>query len=166
MDTSNGEWSNGADSLSYREGDSVPFRILFSGLTAGTTYGIVINYDTTKGGKPLGTIRAVDPEWDFLHNADGSTTAMGRILGWNLAAPSDKGVPAQVAKVFAYAAKTDGLYCTVRIGKPGAAAICPTGAPAGLLALQRAGQIRRNSLLRPVPVLGAVLIALHKRAQF
>jgi hypothetical protein len=41
------------------------------------------------------------------------------MLGWNLAAPTTKGVPAQVAKVFAYAAKKDGLYCTVRVGQPG-----------------------------------------------
>ena len=36
----------------------------------------------------------------------------------NLAAPTGKGVPTEVAKIFAYAAKNDGLYCTVRVGKP------------------------------------------------
>ena len=76
--------------------------------------------DTTRGGKRLGKIRAVDPEWDLLHNADGSITAMGSVLGWNLAAPLSKGVPAEVAAIFAYAAKKNDLYCTVRIGKPGA----------------------------------------------
>jgi hypothetical protein len=73
--------------------------------------------DLTKSGKKLGTIRPVNPEWDLLHNADGSIAAMGKVLGWNLAAPPDKGVPAEVAKIFAYAAKRDGLYCTVRIGR-------------------------------------------------
>jgi hypothetical protein len=76
--------------------------------------------DSSPGGRALGRIRAVDPRWDFLHNADGSIARIGTILGWNLAAPRDKGVPAEVAKIFAYGAKRDGLYCTVRIGKPGA----------------------------------------------
>jgi hypothetical protein len=75
--------------------------------------------DALRGGKQLGKIRAVDPQRDFLHNADGSLATIGKILGWNLAAPSNRAVPQQVAKVFAYAAKRDGLYCTVRIGKPG-----------------------------------------------
>ena len=76
--------------------------------------------DTFRGGVALGRIRAPDPDWDFLHNADGSTTAMGKVLGWNLAAPPDKGVPDKVARAFAYGAKRDGLYgCTVRVGKPG-----------------------------------------------
>src|SRR5262249_48436166 len=73
--------------------------------------------DLTRSGKKLGTIRPVNPEWDLLHNADGSIAAMGKVLGWNLAAPPDKGVPAEVATIFAYAAKRDGLYCTVRIGR-------------------------------------------------
>lgn len=77
--------------------------------------------DSFRGGKPLGRIRAIEPEWDFLHNADGSFATIGQsFFGWNLAAPPDKGVPVQVARVFAYAAKADGLYCTVRAGKPGA----------------------------------------------
>ena len=76
--------------------------------------------DAMRGGRPLGKIRAVDPERDFLHNADGSVTTMGSVMGWNLAAPPKYGVPLEVAKVFAYAAKKDGLYCTVRIGRPGA----------------------------------------------
>jgi hypothetical protein len=74
--------------------------------------------DSTRTGRPLGRIRAVDPRWDFLHNADGSTVETGKILGWNLAAPPDKGVPTEVAKIFAYGAKRDGLYCTVRIDTP------------------------------------------------
>jgi hypothetical protein len=76
--------------------------------------------DSIRGGKPLGRIRAIDPYWDFLHNADGSVAAMGKVLGWNLAAPPAKGVAEQVAKIFAYAAKRGGLYrCTVRVGKAG-----------------------------------------------
>ena len=77
--------------------------------------------DTLAGGTALGQIRATNPDWDFLHNADGSLASIGKILGWNLAAPPDKGVPQEVARVFSYSAKLDGLYrCTVRIGKPGA----------------------------------------------
>jgi hypothetical protein len=74
--------------------------------------------DSVRGGKPLGGIRAVNPESDFLHNVDGSLAGDGTILGWNLAGPA--GVPEHVAKVFTYAAKLSGLYrCTVRVGKPG-----------------------------------------------
>jgi hypothetical protein len=78
--------------------------------------------DSTHAGRPLGRIRPIDPRWDLLHNNDGSTGRVGEgssLLGWNLAAPRDKGVPSQVAKIFAYAAKRDGLYCTVRIDNPG-----------------------------------------------
>ena len=76
--------------------------------------------DSLRGGKSLGKIRAVNPDSDFLHNADGSLVDEGDILGWNLAAPPNAGIPQQVAKVFAYAAKLDGFYsCTVRVGKPG-----------------------------------------------
>src|SRR5262249_45755332 len=39
--------------------------------------------DLTRSGKKLGTIRPVNPEWDLLHNADGSIAAMGKVLGWN-----------------------------------------------------------------------------------
>jgi hypothetical protein len=74
--------------------------------------------DSIRGGRALGRIRAVDPDWDLLHNADGSTARIGKIFGWNLAAPPDKGVPTEVAKIFAYGAKRDGLYCTVRIDTP------------------------------------------------
>jgi hypothetical protein len=74
--------------------------------------------DSIRGGKMLGTVRRVDPERDFLHNADGSVATIGKVLGWNLAAPTGTGVPDEVAKTFAYAAKQGGLYgCTVRVGK-------------------------------------------------
>ena len=66
--------------------------------------------DSTQAGKPLGTIPPVDPNQDFLHNADGTVEAMGNVLGWNLAAPPTWGVPTEVAKVFTYAAKQQGLY--------------------------------------------------------
>ena len=46
--------------------------------------------DRSRNGAPLGTIPPVDPEWDLLHNADGSIEAMGSVLGWNLAAPTGK----------------------------------------------------------------------------
>jgi hypothetical protein len=65
--------------------------------------------------KPLGSIRPVDPNKDFLHNADGSL-AGGSAPGWNLAAPPAWGVPTEVANIFAYTAKQQGLYfgCKVR----------------------------------------------------
>jgi hypothetical protein len=76
--------------------------------------------DRIPGGFPLGKIPAVDPNRDFLHNADGSVASIGKVLGWNLAAPPGYGVPSYVAKTFAYAAKQNGLYrCTVRIGPVG-----------------------------------------------
>jgi hypothetical protein len=76
--------------------------------------------DTFAGGKKLGKIPPPDPERDFLHNADGSVATIGKLLGWNLAAPPSYGVPSYVAKAFAYGAKRDGLFrCTVRIGPPG-----------------------------------------------
>jgi hypothetical protein len=74
--------------------------------------------DSLRGGKPLGQVRAVNPDSDLLHNVDGSLAGDGRILGWNLAAPASAAVPEKVAKIFAYAAKLNGLYsCTVRVGK-------------------------------------------------
>jgi hypothetical protein len=69
--------------------------------------------DDQAGGVNLGSIRAVDPAWDLLHNADGSYATMGGsswIKGWNLADPKAKGTPELVSKVFAYAAKKDALY--------------------------------------------------------
>jgi hypothetical protein len=76
--------------------------------------------DTFQGGPNLGKIPAPNPDRDFLHNADGSISSIGKVLGWNLAAPPSYGVPTEVAKAFAYGAKRDGLYaCTVRVGPPG-----------------------------------------------
>lgn len=69
--------------------------------------------DDQPGGVNLGSMRAVDPNWDLLHNADGSyATPAGYswIKGWNLADPTGKGTPELVAKLFAYAAKQNGLY--------------------------------------------------------
>jgi hypothetical protein len=70
--------------------------------------------DKLTGGVNLGTIRAVDPALDLLHNADGSVASVSpgytRIQGWNLADPRGAGTASLVAKVFAYAAKNDGLY--------------------------------------------------------
>ncbi|HJR26528.1 MAG TPA: hypothetical protein VJ804_13720, partial [Acidimicrobiales bacterium] len=48
------EWGNGnlnSNNSTYAEGDTVPFRGMFSGLTIGSSYFIDIVYDTTKGGK-------------------------------------------------------------------------------------------------------------------
>ncbi|MGI8981137.1 MAG: DUF7507 domain-containing protein, partial [Pirellulaceae bacterium] len=49
-----GEWLDGnlgTNKANYLEGQSVPDRIVMTGLTAGTTYSITPCYDTTKGGK-------------------------------------------------------------------------------------------------------------------
>jgi hypothetical protein len=70
--------------------------------------------DKLAGGANLGSIRALDPGLDLLHNADGSLASVSpgytRIQGWNLADPRGAGTASLVAKVFAYAAKNDGLY--------------------------------------------------------
>jgi uncharacterized repeat protein (TIGR01451 family) len=47
-------WQNGnlnANNASYREGDSVPYRVTVSGLTVGQTYKVSIDYATTVSGK-------------------------------------------------------------------------------------------------------------------
>ena len=47
-------WDNGnlnASKSHYGEGDSVPFRTILENLTAGNTYKLTIEYDTTQGGK-------------------------------------------------------------------------------------------------------------------
>jgi Hypothetical glycosyl hydrolase family 15 len=66
--------------------------------------------DDQPAGVNLGFIRAVDPAWDLLHNADGSLAGTSSIKGWNLADPKAKGTPELVSKIFAYGAKKDGLY--------------------------------------------------------
>lgn len=69
--------------------------------------------DNIPGGVNLGQIRPFDPAWDYLHNADGSIAHLAGFYGaggWNLADPTHHGTPELVAKVFAYAAKLDGLY--------------------------------------------------------
>src|SRR5262245_45258557 len=68
--------------------------------------------DNVAGGVNVGSIRAVDQAWDLLHNANGSLAGIGGktlIRGWNLADPKGKGTPTLVSKLFAYAAKKDGL---------------------------------------------------------
>jgi hypothetical protein len=71
--------------------------------------------DNQPGGVSLGAIRAVDQTWDLLHRTNGSFAGVGGktlIKGWNLADPRAKGTALLVAKLFAYAAKKDGLYRT------------------------------------------------------
>ncbi len=48
------QWQNGnlgQSNSSYFEGDSVPYRATFSGLTIGKTYSLLLEWDTTKSGK-------------------------------------------------------------------------------------------------------------------
>ena len=52
--TDAGDWVNGALVASKAhlfEGDSVPYRMVMTGLTAGTSYPLTFEWDTTKGGK-------------------------------------------------------------------------------------------------------------------
>ena len=64
--------------------------------------------DTLPGGVNLGTIRAFNPYWDYLYNANGSKA--GSYPTWNFADPTGKGTAELVAKVIAYSAKLSGLY--------------------------------------------------------
>jgi hypothetical protein len=70
--------------------------------------------DELSGGVNLGCIRAFDPYWDYLRNADGTIAGrdggISNHPGWNLADPAGKGSAEMVAKVFAYAGKRSGLY--------------------------------------------------------
>jgi hypothetical protein len=69
--------------------------------------------DRLAGGRKLGYIRAFNPYWDQLHNADGSVAEVNGVEkhpGWNLADPTARGTATLVAKVFAHASKLDGLY--------------------------------------------------------
>jgi hypothetical protein len=69
--------------------------------------------DRVRGGPRLGLIRAFDPFWDELYNADGSRALVNgvwRHTGWNLADPRRKGTATLVAKVLAHASKQNGLY--------------------------------------------------------
>lgn len=69
--------------------------------------------DRLRGGPKLGSIRAFNPFWDELYNADGSPAQASetwRHGGLNLADPTKRGTAELVAKVFAHAAKLDGLY--------------------------------------------------------
>ena len=57
-------WENGnlnSSKSHYFEGDSVPYRTVFDGLTVGNTYTITIEYDTTQGG---------DHAFDYLTSFD------------------------------------------------------------------------------------------------
>ena len=48
------QWQNGnlnQVNAHYSEGESVPYRARLSGLTAGSTYGVTLEWDTTKSGK-------------------------------------------------------------------------------------------------------------------
>ena len=61
----------------------------------------------------LGTIRAFDPYWDYLINADGTIAKVNtsyNTYGHNLADPKAKGSATLIAKLIAYAAKQRKLY--------------------------------------------------------
>jgi hypothetical protein len=84
-----------------------------------TTYGAQSQWkggsDTVSDGSAanLGYMRAFDPTWDYLYNADGSAAPINTTYGhkgWNLADPKGKGTPELMAKLIAYAAKQGKLY--------------------------------------------------------
>jgi hypothetical protein len=85
-----------------------------------TTYGSQDKWtggtDTITDGQAanLGSIRAFDPYWDYLHNADGSLATVNSLYsgmkGWNLADPNAKGTPTLIAKLIAYASKQRKVY--------------------------------------------------------
>ena len=61
----------------------------------------------------LGCIRAFDHEWDRLRNADGSAASLGggyALQGFNFADPMGKGTSTEIAKIYAYAAKSNALF--------------------------------------------------------
>lgn len=69
--------------------------------------------DDLTSGESLGSIRPIDPSWDYLHNVNGSlaeSDSTWHAWGWNLADPTNHGTAELVAKISAYAAKLAGLY--------------------------------------------------------
>jgi uncharacterized repeat protein (TIGR01451 family) len=76
--TSSSEWVNGnlgPSKSTYREGDSIPYRMRFSNLTtsgAGASYTLVIEWDTTKSGK-----HAIDYLTTWDRTVAGSNPCLG-----------------------------------------------------------------------------------------
>jgi uncharacterized repeat protein (TIGR01451 family)/LPXTG-motif cell wall-anchored protein len=82
-DTDNpAQWQNGnlgSSQSSYSEGDAVPYRTEFTGLTAGSTYAVSLGWETTKGGK-----RALD----YLTTYDYSETTADPCAGLTCPSPT------------------------------------------------------------------------------
>jgi len=73
--TPNNNWVNGqlgSNKAHYREGESVPYRSVITGLTNGATYNLTIEYDTTKGGKAA---------FDYLTSYDRTENGTGFSAG-------------------------------------------------------------------------------------
>jgi hypothetical protein len=70
--------------------------------------------DKLPGPVNLGCMRAIDFDWDYMYNVDGSiagiTNGTDGHRGWNIAGPANRGTSELVAKFFAYTAKLAGLY--------------------------------------------------------
>src|SRR5215213_1651154 len=69
-------WANGdlgSENSHYREGASVPFRVLLDGLTAGDTYTVAIQYDTLKDTKHA---------YDYLTSYDATETTADPTSGY------------------------------------------------------------------------------------
>jgi len=95
--THTSQWVDGAVNESkadYAEGDSLPYRAVFSGLTVDETYSLQIAWDTTKAGKHA---------LDFLTTYDRTETTADPCSGYvcssptsTLAIPSDPNIPAGI----------------------------------------------------------------------
>lgn len=97
-DTSHpGQWVNGAVNdakADYAEGDSLPYRAVFTGLTVDETYSLQIAYDTTKAGKHA---------LDYLTTYDRSESTADPCSGYvcasptsTLTIPADTNIPAGI----------------------------------------------------------------------
>lgn len=97
--TASADWASGnavASKAHYREGDTIPYRIAFSGLTIGGTYTMHIQYDTSKGGK-----HAIDYITDYNATMTLADPCAG-IVGCsgspsNFQVPADPNIPAMLA---------------------------------------------------------------------
>jgi hypothetical protein len=91
-----GAWANGnltASKSHYVEHQSVPYRALFTGLAANTSYTVVLGYDTTKAGKHatdfLTAYNRTELDADFCSDSPALCAAIS-----TFAIPHDPNVPA------------------------------------------------------------------------
>ena len=81
------QWQNGnlnANNSRYFEGDSVPYRAIMTGLTAGSTYAITMEWDSTESGK-----HAID----YLTSFDRTATAANPCAGLTCGTKNELTIP-------------------------------------------------------------------------